>query len=167
MKHYIVLFSCVLLSFYSCKKELPAKVEETTKPKVVINEPIINDSVKPFAKDDYDLIFEYSEEDSNQWLGVSILDKKTIKFHLITETLPCDTYYQGIAINNNWDQDPEIDSDEKGGYFVDEYFMEKKEYQLGIRIADDLSKVIIKYHSKEDLDTDCLPIDHKIMRRVN
>ena len=77
-----------------------------------------------------------------------IIDKKTINFHLVTETLPCDTEYWGIAENKYWDGDGEVDEDNNEGYFADEYFKEEKEYIIGIRLAEDLNKVKIKFIQK-------------------
>jgi hypothetical protein len=119
-----------------------------------------------FSQKDYSLVFQYSQDEDNQLLGINIVDKKTIKFYLVTETLPCDTEYWGIAKNKNWNADGEIDEGEDGGYFVDEYFKEEKEYLIGIRLATDLSKVKIKYIQKDSLDTDCLPITEIIMKRL-
>lgn len=166
MKRYYVLLILLLFVINSCKKEDAVKEKQPIKKENVTTEKEIVDSLLVFSKDKYDLIYEYSDGNDKQLLGINLLDKKSLEFYLLTETLPCDTEYHGIAINNYWDQDPEMDSFNGEGYFVDEYFMEKKEYQLAIRLVDDLSKVIIKYHVKDTTETDCLPIDHEIMRRV-
>ncbi|GAA4054719.1 hypothetical protein [Flavobacterium chungnamense] len=84
----------------------------------------------------------------------------------MTVTLPCDTEYWGIAENKNWNNDGEVDEDENGGYFSNEYIKEEKEYLVGIRLAEDLSKVKIKYIQKDSLETDCLPITEQIMKRI-
>lgn len=166
MKRYYVLLILLLFVINSCKKEDTVKEKQPIKKENVTTEKEIVDSLFTISKNEYTLLYEYKNGDAYQIIGINILDHKRIKFHLITETLPCDTEYHGIAINNYWDQDPEMDSFNGEGYFVDEYFMEKKEYQLAIRLADDLSKVIIKYHVKDSTETDCLPIDHEIMRRI-
>ena len=101
-----------------------------------------------------------------QYLAINYLENKNIDFYLYTETLPCDTEYWGIAENKNWNRDGEIDEDEEGAYFVNEYIKEEKKYSIGIRLAEDLSKVQIKYLQKDSLETDCLPITEQIMKRI-
>jgi hypothetical protein len=166
MNNRITLLAVLLFGLIGCKNEksdnkiehLPSKVKA---PKIV------NENNNPkFSQNDFSLVYQYTNKESNQILGINILDEKTIKFHLVTETLPCDTEYWGIAKNKNWNADPEIDEDENGGYLADEYFMNKVEYTIGIRLASDSSKVIVKYIQKDGLETDCLPITKKIMNRI-
>lgn len=166
MKKYKKIFLILILGFISCKNNDASKNVKTTKAKTQTNKNIEKNIPSKFSQKDYSLVFQYSQDEDNQLLAINIIDKKTIKFHLVTETLPCDTEYWGIAKNKNWNGDGEIDEDEDGGYFVDEYFKEEKEYLIGIRLATDLSKVKIKYIQKDSLDTDCLPITEIIMKRL-
>lgn len=156
----------LILGFVGCKNDYDSKKSKAVEVKT---QPIKIDQKKTFSEfsqNDYSLVFQYSEEEDYQLIGINILDKENIKFHLVTETLPCDTEYWGIAKNKNWNRDGEVDEDEDGGYFVNEYFKEEKEYIVGIRLAEDLSKVKIKYIQKNGLETDCLPITGVIMKRI-
>ncbi|QBN19239.1 hypothetical protein [Flavobacterium nackdongense] len=166
MKEYNIILLILILAFIGCKNDNVSKKSKTVEVK---SKPIKIDqknTFTEFSQKDYSLVFQYSAEEVNQVVGINILDKKTIKFHLVTETLPCDKEYWGIAENKNWNRDGEIDEDEDDGYFVDEYFKEEKEYLVGIRLATDLSKVKIKYVQKDSLETDCLPIAGIIMKRI-
>jgi len=166
MKEYNIILLILILAFIGCKNDNVSKKSKTVEVK---SKPIKIDqknTFTEFSQKDYSLVFQYSAEEVNQLVGINILDKKTIKFHLVTETLPCDTEYWGIAENKNWNRDGEIDEDEDDGYFVDEYFKEEKEYLVGIRLATDFSKVKIKYVQKDSLETDCLPIAGIIMKRI-
>lgn len=166
MKEYKKIFLILILSFISCKNNEASKNVKTVEAKTQANKNFKKNIPSKFSQKDYSLLFQYSQDEDNQLLGINIVDKKTIKFYLVTETLPCDTEYWGIAKNKNWNGDGEIDEDEDGGYFVNEYFKEEKEYLVGIRLATDLSKVKIKYIQKDSLDTDCLPITEIIMKRI-
>jgi len=166
MKEYKKIFLILILGFTSCKNNDVPKSVKFVEAKSQANKNIKENIPSEFSQKDYSLVFQYSQDEEKQLLGINIVDKKTIKFHLITETLPCDTEYWGIANNKNWNGDGEIDEDEDGGYFVDEYFKEEKEYLVGIRLANDLSKVKIKYIQKDSLETDCLPITEIIMKRI-
>nr|WP_315144756.1 hypothetical protein [uncultured Flavobacterium sp.] len=166
MKEYKKIFLILILGFISCKNNDASKDVITIEAKTQVYKNIEENISPTFSQKDYSLVFQYSQDEENQLLGINIVDKKTIKFHLFTETLPCDTEYWGIANNKNWNGDGEIDEDEDGGYFVDEYLKEEKEYLVGIRLATDLSKVKIKYIQKDSLDTDCLPITEIIMKRI-
>jgi hypothetical protein len=166
MKEYKKIFLILIFGFISCKNNEASKNVKTVEAKTQANKNIEKNIPSKFSQKDYSLVFQYSQDEDNQLLGINIVDKKTIKFYLVTETLPCDTEYWGIAKNKNWNGDGEIDEDEDGGYFVDEYFKEEKKYLVGIRLATDLSKVKIKYIQKDSLDTDCLPITEIIMKRI-
>lgn len=166
MKEYKKIFLILILGFISCKNNDASKNVKIVEAKTQVNKNILKNIPSKFSQKDYSLVFQYSQDEDNQLLGINIVDKKTIKFHLVTETLPCDTEYWGIAKNKNWNGDGEMDEDEDGGYFVDEYLKEEKEYIVGIRLANDLSKVKIKYIQKDSLDTDCLPITEIIMKRI-
>jgi len=166
MKKYNIILLILVLGFVGCKNDNASKkskaVEVKTQP-IKIDQ---KNTVSEFSQNDYSLVFQHSSEEDDQLIGINILDKETIKFHLVTKTLPCDTEYWGIAKNKNWNGDGEVDEDEDGGYFVNEYFKEEKEYIVGIRLAEDLSKVKIKYIQKDSLETDCLPIVGIIMKRI-
>ncbi|AOZ99151.1 hypothetical protein [Flavobacterium commune] len=166
MKEYKKIFLILTFGFISCKNNEASKNVKTVEAKTQENKNIEKNIPSKFSQKDYSLVFQYSQDEENQLLGINIVDKKTIKFYLFTETLPCDTEYWGIAKNKNWNGDGEIDEDEDGGYFVDEYFKEEKKYLVGIRLATDLSKVKIKYIQKDSLDRDCLPITEIIMKRI-
>ena len=166
MKEYNIILLIFIIGFIGCKNDSTSKKSKTVEVKT---QPIKNDqknTFSEFSQKDYSLVFQYSAEEDDQLIGINILDKKTIKFHLVTETLPCDTEYWGIAKNKYWNRDGEVDEDEDGGYFVNEYFKEEKEYIVGIRLAEDLSKIKIKYIQKDSLETDCLPITGIIMKRI-
>lgn len=156
----------ILLGIIGCKNEKPDNKIENLPPKVKAPKMVDENKNPKFSQNDFSLVFQYTNEESSQILGINTIDKKTLKFHLVTKTLPCDTEYWGIAKNKNWNADPEMDEDENGGYFVDEFIVENKEYIIGIRLASDSSKVIIKYIQKDGLGTDCLPITREIMRRI-
>ena len=166
MKEYKKIFLIIIFGFISCENKEASKNVKTVEVKTQANKNIEKTIPSKFSQKDYSLVFQYSQDEDNQLLGINIVDKKTIKFYLVTETLPCDTEYWGIAKNKNWNGDGEIDEDEDGGYFVNEYFKEEKECLVGIRLATDLSKVKIKYIQKDSLDTDCLPITEIIMKRI-
>ena len=166
MKIFKKIFLILILGFINCKNDNTSKNVKIVEAKTKANKNIEENIPSKFSRKDYSLVFQYSQDEDNQLLRIDIVDKKTIKFHLITETLSCDTKYWGIAKNKNWNRDGEIDEDEEGGYFVDEYFKEEKEYLIGFRLATDLSKVKIKYIQKDSLDTDCLPITEIIMKRI-
>lgn len=160
MKYYTKII--LLLIFTSCKNNEAIESIKIIESKTSIPDSIKENNSSNFYQKNFSYLFEYSEENSKQFLGINIIDKKTIQFHLVTETLPCDTEYWGIAVNKFWDRDKEIEED----YFADEYFKEEKEYFVGIRIAEDLSKVKINYIQKDSLNTDCLPITEKTMNRI-
>jgi hypothetical protein len=154
----------IIFSFISCKNNDTTKNDKNIHSKIPGK---IEENITPeFSQNDFSYVFQYSQDEDSQLLGINIVDKKNIKFYLITETLPCDSEFWGIAENKNWNSDGEIDEDEEGGYFVNEYFKEEKEYLVGIRLAEDLSKVQIKYIQKDSLETDCNPITSKIMKRI-
>lgn len=164
--HLLLLF--IFFTFTACKKDiniekpkLPSKEE---KKKDTLSVTDLSDYEKKVAS--FSMIYEYSEEGSKQVIGITKLKNNSIKYHLLTNTLPCDTEYWGIAIDNYADMDPETDEDENGMYPSREYVSEKSEYIVSIRIALDFSKVIIKYTEKEMEDNDCLPITDKLMKKI-
>lgn len=166
MKEFKKLFLILVFGFISCKNNEGSKNIEEVRIKTQTKDNLVKNIPSKFSQNDFSYVFKYSQDEENQLLGVNVIDEKTIKFYLLTETLPCDTEYMGIAINKNWNSDGEIDDDDGNGYFVDEYFKEEKNYFIAIRLATDLTKVKIKYLQKDSLDTDCLPIIEKIMKRI-
>ncbi len=152
----------VLFGLLSCKQE---KTEKEIVPNKT--QKVEEKSSKPvFSQNDFDLVYQYSEGDSNQLLLINIKDKKNLSFHLVTKTLPCDTEYWGIAENKYSDLASEVDEDENGtAYGVNEYIKTEKEYSIYLRLAIDSSKVIVNY-VEENIETDCLPITEKIMKRI-
>ncbi|MCZ8329852.1 MAG: hypothetical protein O9282_00925 [Flavobacterium sp.] len=163
---YIIKIFLIYIIFCSCKKNDTIVNVKTISPKVSTKNNIKDNNFPNFDTKKFSYLFEYKEEESYQLIGINIIDKKTINFHLVTETLPCDTEYWGIAENEYWNGDGEVDEDNNESYFADEYFKEEKEYIVGIRLAEDLSKLKIKFTQKDSLDTDCLPIVKKTMKRI-
>lgn len=139
---------------------------EIVKFKTSTSDSITESNSSIFFEKEFTYLFQYSEDNSFQIIGIDIINNKTINFHLITETLPCDTEYFGTAENEFWDGDGEIDEDSEGAYFADAYLKEEKEFLIAIRLAEDLSKVKIIYIQKDSLNTDCFPITEKIMKRI-
>jgi hypothetical protein len=166
MRFYKKIVLILFISFVSCKKNESVENDSNSKFETPISDTKNESDSSELLEKKFLYQFEYSKSNSNQTLGINILDNKTIEFHLFTETLPCDTEYSGIAENLNRNLDGEIDEDNEGGYFVNEYFKEEKEFTIGIRLAEDLSKVTIKYIQKNGLETDCLPITKTIMHRI-
>jgi hypothetical protein len=162
----ITILATILFVLIGCKNEKSDNKIEHLPPKIKVPKIDHENNNPKFSQNDFSLVYQYTNEESNQILGINITDKKNLKFHLVTETLPCDTEYWGIVEKKNWNADPEIDEDKNGGYFADEYIMDKIEYTIGIRLASDSSKVIIKYLQKDGLETDCLPITGTTMKRI-
>ncbi len=166
MKTHTIILSVISFSLFSCKNEKVIKKEEPLKSKITTTE-IVNETINPeFSQNDFTMVYQYSDGEYNQTLGINIVDKKALKFHLITETLPCDTEYWGIAENKNLNNDPEIKKDKNGDSFAKEYFSDKIEYRLGIKLSSDSSKVVIEFVQKDGLETDCLPITEETMNRI-
>mgnify|MGYP000350506692 CR=1 FL=1 len=164
MKKTILLILLLQFGLYSCNKE--KSENKITRVKSSKKSDVKNKL--EFSENDYDLVYKFSNDDSNQILGINYINTKSLKFHLTTNKLPCDTEYWGIAKNDYLDFASEVDEDENGtAYGSKEYVMNKKEYTISIRVALDSSKVIIKYIQVNGIHTDCLPIADKIMNRWN
>jgi hypothetical protein len=158
MKNNIFLITSILFVLLSCKNEKMEKVIAT--PKILKIDKTI------FSQNEFEMVYQYSNGESNQLLGINMIDNTKLSFHIVTETLPCDTEYWGIAKNKYSDLASEVDEDENGtAYGANEYIKTEKEYAIFIRLANDSSKVIIKY-VEENYQTDCLPITEKIMKRI-
>ena len=167
MKNYIITLSIIIFGLISCQNKSVEKKNESSKLEIKTPEIIQKTSNPIFSQNDFKLLYEYSNGEDNQLLGINIIDQKNLKFHLVTETLPCDTEYWGIAENKYGNLASEVDEDENGtSYGANEYIINKVEYTIAIRVALDSSKVIIKYSQKDGLETDCLPITEKIMKRI-
>jgi hypothetical protein len=168
MKNYIIILFVIQFGLISCQNKSVDKKNESSKLEIKTPEIIQKNSNPIFTQNDFELVYEYSNGEDNQLLGINFVDKKIIKFHLVTKTLPCDTEYWGIAKNKYSDFASEIDEDENGtAYGANEYIKnEVAEYTIAIRLALDSSKVIIKYVQEDGLETDCLPIPEKIMNRI-
>jgi len=164
MRKNIFIISIILFGTLSCKNE----VSEKKTPSKANPPKIVGKNSNPiFSQNDFSLVYQYLNVESNQLLGINITDKKTIKFHLITETLPCDTEYWGIAEDKYSVIASEVDNDENGtAYGAKEYVMIEPEYTISIRLALDSSKVTIKYVLKNGEETDCLPITEELMKRI-
>ena len=166
MKCFAKISILSIFIFYSCRDNQTTNNIKTTEPKTTGDNNFKASNFSDFYKKKFSYLFEHKEEESYQLIGINVIGKKTIDFHLITETLPCDTEYWGVAENKYWDKDGEIDEDNSEGYLVDEYLKEEKEYIVGIRIAEDMSKLKIKFIQKDSLETDCFPITEKTMQRI-
>lgn len=158
----IFLITSILFGLLSCKNQKTEKeIIPQKAPKI---EEKNNQQI--FSLNDFEMVYQYSNGESNQILGINRIDKKKLSFHIVTETLPCDTEYWGIAENRYSDLASEVDEDENGtAYGTNEYIKSEKEYSIFIRLAVDSGKVIIKY-VEENNETDCLPITDEIMKRI-
>lgn len=163
MKKQITTFLILVLSCSSCKNNEQTKVDELKKQLIESIDPNMK---MEFSQEIFQYVYEYSQGESNQMLGIKIIDKKTIQFHVVTKTHNCFVEYWVVAKNKNWDKDREMDEVDDEGYFVDEYFKEEEEYSIGVRLAKDFTKAKIKFIQKDNLETDCLPITDKIMKRI-
>jgi hypothetical protein len=109
------------------------------------------------------LEYFWSDNESSQKIKLLAMDSLTVRYYIDSRTSPCDTEYWGTA-KRMANVDPETDSDDDGGYMSLEFIKEDKQYTLFLRMAEDSSKVIIKYNDKS-LGTDCAPIPGQIMRK--
>jgi hypothetical protein len=162
MRKNVFLITSILFGFFSCKNEKTEKeiVPQKT-PKIEKK-----DSKPIFSQNDFEMVYQYSNGESNQILGINMINEKKLSFHIVTKTLPCDTEYWGIAENKYSDLASEVDEDENGtAYGANEYTKSEEEYSIFIRLAVDSSKVIINY-VEENSETDCLPITQEIMKRI-
>ena len=167
MKNYIITLSIIIFGLISCQNKSVKKTNESSKLEIKTPEIIQKNSNPIFFQNDFELVYEYSNGEDNQLLGINIISQKNLKFHLVTETLPCDTEYWGIAENKYGKLASEVDEDENGtSYRANEYVVNKVEYTIVIGVALDSSKVVVKYSQNDGLETDCLPITEKTMKRI-
>ena len=89
-----------------------------------------------------------------QYLAINYLENKNIDFYLYTETLPCDTEYFGLALEETQNENSNI------------FTKEENEYKISIQLNRDKSEATINYIQKDSLETDCMPIDQTIMKRI-
>lgn len=167
MKNYIIIFFQIIIGLICCQNKVLDKKNESSELEVKTPEILQKISNPIFTQNDFKLVYEYSNGEDNQLLGINIIDQKNLKFHLVTETLPCDTEYWGMAENKYGKLASEVDEDEKGTSIgTNEYVVNKVGYTMVIRVALDSSKVVVKYSQNEGLETDCLPITEKTMKRI-
>ena len=120
-----------------------------------------NDEMLNHLKDKYSNIYvlelasnDKAEGQDIQYLAINYLENNNIDFYLYTETLPCDTKYFGLASKEEHDENLTI------------FTKEETEYKISIQLNPDKSKASISYVQKDSLETDCLPIDQTIMKKV-
>ena len=163
MKYKIVALFFITFGLTNCHN----KTLDSKKELLKTNEIKLEENKPKFSNIDFQLVFEYSNGEDNQLLGINLIDKKNIEFHLVTKTLPCDTEYWGKAKDKNSELASEVDEDENGtAYGAIEYSKKEKEYFISIRIALDSSKVQINYTEENEIESDCLPITNVIMKRI-
>ena len=167
MKNYIIIFFLIIFGLICCQNKVLDKKNESSELEVKTPEILQKISNSIFTQNDFKLVYEYSNGEDNQLLEINIIDQKNLKFHLVTETLPCDTEYWGMAENKYGKLASEVDEDEKGTSIgANEYVVNKVGYTMVIRVALDSSKVVVKYSQNDGLETDCLPITEKTMKRI-
>ncbi len=164
-RNYIITLSLIICGLVSCQNKNEDKKNELSISQVKIANIILETSTPNFVQNDFKLVYEYSNGNANQLLGINIINQKSLKFHIVTETLPCDTEYWGVAENKSGNPASEVDQDENGTSYGANV-INKIENTIAIRVALDSSKVIIKYFQNDGLGTDCFPITEKIMKRV-
>lgn len=163
MKNHLLFAASFLLIITSCKNN--EQIKYLPQKKIAIEKSTA--STPQFSKNDYDFLYQYVEGESKQVLGLSYIDKKTIKYYLQTVTLPWDTEFWGNAENKYSAYSSEVDEDENGtAYGANEFTRSEVDYSISIRIAIDSSRVIIHYTDSRDQGTDCVPITGQIMKRI-
>lgn len=163
MKYKVLTLFFITFGLTNCQNKTLDSKKELLKP----TEIKLKEGKLTFSNIDFELVFEYSNGKDNQLLGVNFIDKKNIKFHLATKTIPCDTEYWGKAEDKYSKVASEVDEDENGtAYGAIEYSKREKEYFISIRMALDSSKVQINYIEENIIESDCLPITKVIMKRI-
>lgn len=162
MRAYHLFFLTSFFILTNCKNVNDKKSKDNIVEKVKMEDL----KIPSFNKNDFEFIYEYSGENSSQIIGIGFLNDHKISFHLITNTLACDSEYWGEALNINSENDFEIDEANGEAYPVNEFQKENEEEILFIRVAINKSKVQIKYLSKDNLETDCLPIQEVILTKT-
>jgi hypothetical protein len=163
MKYKVLTLFIIKFGLTNCQNKTFDSKKELLKP----TEIKLKEGKPTFSNIDFELVFEYSNGEDNQLLGVNFIDKKNIKFHLVTKTIPCDTEYWGKAEDKYSKFASEVDEDENGtAYGAIEYSKKEKEYLISIRMALDSSKVQINYTEENIIESDCLPITKVIMKRI-
>tara|TARA_R110000868_G_scaffold52171_7_gene165058 strand:+ start:3608 stop:4015 length:408 start_codon:yes stop_codon:yes gene_type:complete len=121
IRKYTKIFLLLTLCFSNCIDKEGGKKIQPIDSKTNDKKNIETKIPPKFSHKDYARLFKYSAEQDNQLLGITFFDKETIKFYLITETLPCDTEYWGIAENKKLKNISKIDFKKEDEYFVDVY----------------------------------------------
>lgn len=93
MRKCLLAYVILLLLIYSCRDSKPHEATLPVVPKTLQANTTAEPARPVYAVQDFDLVFEYSEQGSFQALGIKNLDEKSTRFHLLTKTLPCDTEY--------------------------------------------------------------------------
>jgi hypothetical protein len=76
MRKNIFLFSLILFGLLSCKNEKTEKENTSSKTPKILKK----NSNPIFSQNDFEMVYEYSNGDSNQLLGINIIDKKNLSF---------------------------------------------------------------------------------------
>lgn len=164
----IILLLVSVFFLVSCKQENTkspsrkhiSKSSSVTKT-TFLNKNISEDEIIKHLIEKYSDIymFEMSSDDEAegkelQYLAINYLENKNIDFYLYTETLPCDTEYFGVAVKENQHDNSTI------------FSKEENEFKISIQLNEDKSEATIFYIQKDSLETDCIPIDQIIMKKV-
>ncbi|WP_333599993.1 hypothetical protein [Flavobacterium sp.] len=114
----------------------------------------------------YQNVYEYQEEDSEQLLGVTVINANKIKFYLATKTLPCDTEYHGVAIRRYLDCFPTIEKDSLKELPKYQYIQLTAYYILTLNFTDEYKEAKISYQPIPEEETDCAPIEAILMTKT-
>lgn len=164
---HIILISAL---FFNCNNTEPKKTvqsqqptpkkEQITlarpKPKKIKTLEEKEDHSLNYLKEKFSHVYEYKEEDYRGLVGLNFIKKETLGFYILTETLPCDTFYDGQA-NYSVNQPDSL---------TNVYTKTTETYVIDILVSKDSSEVEISYLDKETLGTDCVPITEKVLKRV-
>ena len=164
MKNRIIIFLAIIFHcILGCKNGETKNIIDHS----ILEKEDVNNNTPIFSKGNFDKIYKYASENSNQILGIKIISNRKIEFHLVTKTLPCDTEYWGIAEGKYSDLASEVDENtNRTEYRAVEYINNDKKYNISLKMALDCSKVQINYSQENNLGTDCLPITGKVMKRI-
>lgn len=160
-----VTIACFLVS---CRHEnLKIPIRKQTDRSSSLTKDSLHNKNKPedemlnYLKEKYSnvYVFEIGSNDEAegkefQYLAVNYLENKKIDFYLYTETLPCATEYFGLAYKEDHNEDLAI------------FSKEENECKITIQLNRYKSEATINYIQKDSIETDCLPIDQKIMKQI-
>ncbi len=164
----IILLLVIAFCLVSCKHENPKNPirKQIGKSSSLTKDGFLNknkpeDEMLNHLKKKYSNVYAYKLSSNDeavgkeiQYLAINYLENKNIDFYLYTETLPCDTEYFGLALKENQDKNLNI------------FIKEENEYKISIQLNGDKSEATISYIQKDSLETDCMPIDQTIMKKV-